>query len=583
MNNNQRPATSNNEGPEGPILALLLVAACFAAIIWAGAELSALIRHQHPFPASTKIVLGAITRLPKTMGQPERAWPPEAAAALPGPVRYWLSTFIVFAATVAVAVLLIRVFRGPRDTLDRRERLGVQTNAQFAKPRDLRPLLVKSPPPDRLLLGKLGRKYVVAEAHRTAKSKPGRDVRNGRGGVAAIGPSRSGKSTLAKQQIAHWGGPAIIVSVKSDLLDDTLKQRSSLPNADVKVFDPTNAARLGTATWSPLRGCGTREGAMRAASHLVKAAPSSSTIEGGDHWRKQAEILLAGLLAVAAGSNKTMHDVATWVAAEDRPTDKRTGEAAPLVQALATSNDPAKRSLARFAETTLVGLWQKEPRSISPVYSTAANIVWPWVDLGIAESASSCDIDLDWLCSGPNTLYIVAPLIDHERSAGVLGGLIGDLVGQVNQRNLSGQTINPEILLLIDEAGNMRLDDLPVWASTLAGMGVQLVTIWQSIAQIKAKFGPRSDVLLTNFLTKIWFPGMSDLEGLSYVESISGDEHIPSALTKYQRADDRPSIATLPLIQRKALREMPLGKALLQHGSLPPAVIGQLLSPGRHG
>jgi hypothetical protein len=42
--------------------------------------------------------------------------------------------------------------------------------------------------------------------------------------------------------------------------------------------------------------------------------------------------------------------------------------------------------------------------------------------LGIAASASSCDIDLDWLCSGPNTLYIVAPLIDHDRSAGVLGG-----------------------------------------------------------------------------------------------------------------------------------------------------------------
>jgi Type IV secretory system Conjugative DNA transfer len=226
---------------------------------------------------------------------------------------------------------------------------SLQTNAQFAKPCDLRPLLVKSPPPDRLLLGKLGRKYVVTEAHRTAKSKPGRDVRNGRGGVAAIGPSRSGKSTLAKQQIAHWGGPAIIVSVKSDLLDDTLKQRSSLPKADVKVFDPTNAARLGTATWSPLRGCGTREGAMRAASHLVKAAPSSSTIEGGDHWRKQAEILLSGLLAVAAGSNKTMHDVATWVAAEDRPTDKRAGEVAPLVQTLAASNDPAKRSLARVS------------------------------------------------------------------------------------------------------------------------------------------------------------------------------------------------------------------------------------------
>ncbi len=119
----------------------------------------------------------------------------------------------------------------------------------------------------------------------------------------------------------------------------------------------------------------------------------------------------------------------------------------------------------------------------------------------------------------------------------------------------------------------MRLDDLPVWASTLAGMGVQLVTIWQSIAQIRAKFGARSDVVLTNFLTKIWFPGMSDVEGLNYVEAISGDEHLPSALSRYQRNDDRTSVTALPLVQSKALREMPLGKALLQHGSLPPAII----------
>ncbi len=575
MNNNTRPS-ANDTGPEGPILALLFVATCLATVVWAGAELAAFLRHRQFFSTSIKLVLGSIGQLPKTMGQPKRAWPPEVAAVLPGPVLYWASTFFVFAATIALAAGMVRLFRGPRDTLDRRERLGVQTNARFAKARDLRPLLVKTPPPDRLLLGKLGRKYVVTEAHRTPRSKPGRDVSNGRGGVAAIGPSRSGKSTLAKRQIAHWGGPAIIVSVKSDLLDDTIAQRSSLPNADVKVFDPTNAARLGTATWSPLRGCATREGAMRAASHLVKAAPSSATIEGGDHWRKQAEILLSGLLAVAAGSNKTMHDVATWVASEDRPTEKKIGEVAPLLQALGASTDRDKRDLARFAQMTLLGLWEKEPRSISPVYSTAANIVWPWVDLGIAASASSCDIDLDWLCSGPNTLYIVAPLIDHDRSAGVLGGLIGDLVGQVNQRNLRGQMINSEILLLIDEAGNMRLDDLPVWASTLAGMGVQLVTIWQSIAQIKAKFGPRSDVLLTNFLTKIWFPGMSDLEGLSYVESVSGDEHVPSSLTRYQRNDDRPIVSTLPLIQRKALREMPLGRVLLQHGSLPPAQIALL-------
>ncbi len=572
MNTATRP-TNNNPAPEGPILALLFAASSFGAVVWVGAELAAFIRNRRTFPGSIEMLIDALGKMPKTMTEPKRAWPPEVSALLPGPVLYWLSTFIVFALTVAIAVGLLRLFRTPNETLDRRERLGVKTNARFANKHDLRPLLSKTVPPDRLLLGKFGRKYVVTEAQRTRKSKPGRDFSNGRGGVAIVGPSRSGKSTLAKRQIEHWGGPAIIVSVKSDLLDGTINRRSSLPGGEVKVFDPTNSARLGTSTWSPLRGCGSRDGAMRAASQLVKSAPSSNTIEGGDHWRKQAEVLLSGMLAVAGGANKTMHDVARWIAAEDRPTEKQIGEVSPLIKMLTSSGDIDKRELGLFAQLTLLGLWQKEPRSISTVYSTATNIVWPWIDLGIAASAASCDIDLDWLCSGPNTLYVVAPLIDHDRSAGVLGGLIGDLVGQVNERNLCGKAIHPEILLLIDEAGNMRLDDLPVWASTLAGMGVQLETIWQSIAQVKAKFGVRSDVVLTNFLTKIWFPGMSDLEGLSYVEGLSGDEHVPSSLTRYKHTDDRPSVATVPLIQRKALREMPSGTALLQHGALPPAPV----------
>ena len=52
MNNNQRPNNTNNPGPEGPILALLFAATCLGAVTWAGAELAALIRYRHTFPAS---------------------------------------------------------------------------------------------------------------------------------------------------------------------------------------------------------------------------------------------------------------------------------------------------------------------------------------------------------------------------------------------------------------------------------------------------------------------------------------------------------------------------------------------------
>ena len=231
--------------------------------------------------------------------------------------------------------------------------------------------------------------------------------------------------------------------------------------------------------------------------------------------------------------------------------------------------------MAEFAKRTLVGLWKKEARSLSPVYATAANIVWPWTDPTIGASAASCDLDLDWLLSGRNTLYINAPLAEQDRMNAVLGGLLDDLVGQITDRHVATSRRHPRLLILIDEAGNLRLDDLPQWASVLAGMDTQLVTIWQSIAQIQATYGRRADIVLTNHLTKIWFPGMSDIGGLHYASTLGGDEHVPGALSRWNNLhdDDRVSPTMLPLVQAKALREMPPGKALLQHGSLPAAEI----------
>ena len=44
---------------------------------------------------------------------------------------------------------------------------------------------------------------------------------------------------------------------------------------------------------------------------------------------------------------------------------------------------------------------------------------------------------------------------------------------------------------------------LPSWASTLSGIGVQLVTAWQSVGQIEAAYGKQSQAILTNHLTKL--------------------------------------------------------------------------------
>lgn len=134
--------------------------------------------------------------------------------------------------------------------------------------------------------------------------------------------------------------------------------------------------------------------------------------------------------------------------------------------------------------------------------------------------------------------------------------------------------LDPPLLIVIDEAATLRPDQLASWVATLAGAGVQLVTIWQSLSQIDAAYGAHGQAILTNHLTKVFLPGMSDLAGLDYLGRLAGDEHLPSYLGgQWGNHDEREPVATVPLSPPTVLGQMKRGRALLLHGTLPPASI----------
>jgi type IV secretion system protein VirD4 len=389
----------------------------------------------------------------------------------------------------------------------------------------------------------------------------------------AVGPSRSGKTTNIINGVFEWRHPAILVSLKSDFLDATESWRRSL--GDVKVFDPSGVTGRESATWSPLRGATKVSGAVRAARQIAEAAPRrDSSGEGGDFWLQMAESLIAALLVIAANSkDRTFADIVEWVVGTDMPMEDSVGQVQPLMRALKADGDPARKEAGEFATTVLEGLWRNDHRTVSGVYATARTMVWPWIDPLVAAATGSCTIDLDWLLANNNTLFACIPLNDQHRLRPVLGGMLNDIVGQAFDRYLrTGKLLDPPLLLVIDEAATLRPDQLASWASTLAGIGVHLVTAWQSIAQIEAAYGRQSQAILTNHLTKLFFAGMSDEAGLQYLSRLLGDEHVPSRLSNQPGSDpDRPSVTDVPLVPPAALRQMRPGDALLVHGTLPAA------------
>ena len=163
---------------------------------------------------------------------------------------------------------------------------------------------------------------------------------------------------------------------------------------------------------------------------------------------------------------------------QDRPREDGPGDVRAALDRLLIADDPVVQDGAARASQALMGIWELEEETRSSVYATAQIVVWPWADPGVAAAARGESLDLDWLLDGPNTLYLCAPIEDQERLAPAFGGLLNDLVKQVFLKvAATGEPLDPPLLLVIDEAGNTPLRSLPQYASTLAGLGVLLVTI----------------------------------------------------------------------------------------------------------
>jgi type IV secretion system protein VirD4 len=272
----------------------------------------------------------------------------------------------------------------------------------------------------------------------------------------------------------------------------------------------------------------------------------------------------------------------------DRPAP--TGEqsvASTLVDTMCHHDDPKLARDARQAKEMLHATWGLEFRQLSSVYVTAKAMVSAWTDPTVALSAAGDAVDLDWLLrteAGPdgspraNTLFMCAPLHEANRLAPVLGGLLGDLIEQAYEKvGKDNEPIGP-VLVIVDEAGNWPLRNLQGLASTCAGIGLLLVLIYQSKAQIDAVYGRQADTVLSNCLTKVFFAGLSDESTLKYAEALLGSEHVRQRQVSVDvagygggRRSISESAGRTELMPMALLRQVRPGEALLLHNTLPPA------------
>ena len=137
-----------------------------------------------------------------------------------------------------------------------------------------------------------------------------------------------------------------------------------------------------------------------------------------------------------------------------------------------------------------------------------------------------------------------------------------------------GEPLDPPLLVVLDEAANVApLAELDVLASTAAGHGVQLVTVWQDLAQLQARYGARAGSVVNNHRVKVFLSGIADPGTLEHASALIGETELRTWATTVDGlgATSRTDSPTLRrLAPADALRRVPPGDAVVVSGHLPP-------------
>ena len=537
-----KPASSTNP-LERLALSLLVGTTAAGGLLWLAGELSSRL-FGGGWPSLHASQIGSVVvAFPHHLGDPAQAWPASARELLPGPVAFYGTlTALLLPALVAAVWLLLRRENRRHDEA---------RSARWAQPGDLRPLRVRRRRVGRLTLGRVDGRLLVAEARQS---------------VIVIGPTQTGKTTgFAIPAILEWEGPVVATSVKTDLLNETLEARRSLPGATTWIYDPTWSTGYPAARWTPLAKCLTWQGAQQVADWLVRAArPSGATLADADFWSAAAAIVLAPILLSAACSGGTMWEVIQWVDMQE--TDK--------VRFALEENDELEALTALDAPTR----WDERTRG--SVYATAQTILNAYHDPGVLASAMSGELRGEYLLDGgSHTAYLCAPAHEQRRLRPLFATLVQEIIAQVyEQATETGKPLDPPLLLVLDECANIApLRELATLAATGAGQGIQLVSVFQDMAQINAVYGrDHAATIIANHRAKIVLSGIADPHTLGYLARLLGAEQVRDA-TAHIDADGRRStsehIAYRDLAPEYLLRQMQPGHGVLVYGHLPPSEI----------
>jgi type IV secretory pathway TraG/TraD family ATPase VirD4 len=346
-------------------------------------------------------------------------------------------------------------------------------------------------------------------------------------------PTETGKTrgVLAPAAVL-WGGPAVCVSPKDDLLWLVCQRRYGPKqvidlrpdyspvypgDAEVRAFDPT--ALIST----PDQAVTVAETMMQMSA--VGLGSSIDQVSDAAIWEANTEGPLAAMLYAASprGNNKGIE----WVllAVDNLEQDDHHPDAPGWHSA---ARQVASQPLFRNA---LMRTLAMEPKQRDSIALTMRKAVTPWMRLGL-RGVSAPNFDESFLSNPDATLFILAPA--EGSIAGAAVTLLDHLV-----RSWRGKTARKEmlhrLLMVIDEATNVApMPALRRYVSEGRGLGVNLVLAVQASCQFDTVYGAAYAREL-----RATFPAALIMYGADEMEMLQRGEQWSRETTRRQESFDQ--------------------------------------------
>src|SRR4029453_14648852 len=185
-----------------------------------------------------------------------------------------------------------------------------------------------------------------------------------------------------------------------------------------------------------------------------------------------------------------------------------------------------------------------------------------------------------------NTVYVSLPAHEQRRLGPLTMALVQDVIELAFERSRDrGAPIDPALLVVLDDAASSApLPQLDLYAANAGGYGVQLVTAFRHLSQMRARYDDRAEAVFANHRAKVILSGVTDPETLALLSHLLGDETIrqlasPAALAKAGKDRGGEGEAARGAARGRgappaeALGWISPGHGVLLYGHLPPAPI----------